>query len=386
MLYEPGQFVGDYQVVERLGAGGMGAVYKVRNVITDRLEAMKVLLADLRATPELAERFSREIRVHASLVHPNIAGLHTAIRVDQQLLMIMELVEGESLAERLRRGPVAPAEAAGYACQVLSALGFAHERGVVHRDIKPANIMLTPSGTVKLMDFGIAATKGNLHHRLTAAGMALGSVHYMSPEQVRAGAPDARSDLYSLGVTFYETVTGVCPIRGASEYEIMNAHLTAVPPSPSELNPAVPPVLSAIILMAIEKRPESRFQTAGEFRAALEPLTSAVLPHHLPLPARTAFVPQQRTGSAPALTPVPTPSSPLPTPSNSPHPPDPGPLDPGTLEAASRELAAYIGPIARIIVNRAARQVQTRRQLYESVGQEISNPAERARFLAKYPK
>src|ERR1035441_7462327 len=136
----------------------MGAVYKVRNLITDRLEAMKVLLPDLRQAADLAERFNREIKVQASLVHPNIAALHTALRVENQLLMIMEFVEGFSLAERLRQGPMQVMESMGYTSQVLSALSYAHERGVIHRDIKPANIMVTPSRVVKLMDFGIAAS------------------------------------------------------------------------------------------------------------------------------------------------------------------------------------------------------------------------------------
>src|SRR5580693_4831514 len=128
MNYEPGDRIGDYQVVERIGAGGMGAVYKVRNLITDRIEAMKVLLPDLRQAADLAERFNREIKVHASLVHPNIAALHTALRVENQLLMIMEFVEGTSISTRLRQGPMQCQESVAYMCQVLSALSYAHER------------------------------------------------------------------------------------------------------------------------------------------------------------------------------------------------------------------------------------------------------------------
>jgi len=371
-MYEAGEHVGDYQVVERLGAGGMGAVYKVRNLITDRLEAMKVLLPDLRTAPELAERFNREIKVHASLVHPNIAALHTALRVNNQLLMIMEFVEGESLAKRLERGPVGVQESAHITCQVLSALDYAHQRGVIHRDIKPANIMVTPFGMVKLMDFGIAANTGTLQKRLTAAGMALGSVHYMSPEQVRAGAPDARSDLYSLGVTLYEMITGQHPIKGDSEYEIMAAHLNAVPAWPSQINSAVPPVLSAIILKALEKRPEARFQTAGEFLAVLAPIATGT--------------PYGVTPSAP----IPSPAPMQPQPDSATRLAQPGTapqdLDPATLDTASRELAVYIGPIAKIIVNRAARQAQSRRQLYETLALEIGAPADRAKFLAKLPR
>src|SRR5450755_11090 len=149
MNLEIGSTVGDYQVVGILGAGGMGQVYKVRNVISDRVEAMKVLLPDLVNQPDLADRFLREIKVQASLEHPNIAALHTAVRVDNQLLMLMECVEGVTLEQRASGGTIPTAEAVDYIGQVLSALEYAHGRGVIHRDIKPANMMLTPGGVVK---------------------------------------------------------------------------------------------------------------------------------------------------------------------------------------------------------------------------------------------
>ena len=367
MTYEVGERIGDYEVVDRIGAGGMGAVYKVRNLITDRMEAMKVLLPDLRQATDLAERFSREIKTHASLVHPNIAALHTAVRVEHQLLMIMEFVEGTSLATRLRQGPIQCQESVAYICQVLSALSYAHARGVIHRDIKPANIMVTPARTVKLMDFGIAtntANTGNLQNRLTAAGMALGSVHYMSPEQVKAGAPDARSDLYSLGITFFEMVTGQCPIRGNSEYEIMAGHLAVAPPHPTEINPFLPPTVAAIILKSIEKRPDDRYQTAAEFRASLEAL----------IPGVPSVAPQAQviTGSRPEVGFRP------PTP-----PSGTSILSPVILEATVKDLAQYIGPMAKIIVNRAAKQAQSPKQLYETVAAEIASPVDRAKFLTK---
>jgi serine/threonine-protein kinase len=366
MNYEVGDRIGDYQVVERIGAGGMGAVYKVRNLITDRTDAMKVLLPDLRQAADLAERFSREIKVHASLVHPNIAALHTAMRVENQLLMIMEFVEGASLSTRLRQGPIQCQESVTYICQVLSALSYAHERGIIHRDIKPANIMVTPNRMVKLMDFGIATKTGpgTLQNRLTAAGMALGSVHYMSPEQVKAGAPDARSDLYSLGITFYEMVTGQCPIRGNSEYEIMAAHLALAPPSPIELNPFLPPAVAAIIQKSIQKRPDDRFQTAAEFRVSLEALSAGAV------------------SAAAQAAPMTGPRPDLPVRASTP-PSGTSLINPAIVEATVRDLAAYIGPMAKIIVNRAARQAQNPKQLYETVALEISSAADRTKFLAK---
>src|SRR5438552_1918108 len=156
MNYEIGTLIGDYEIVDVLGTGGMGKVYKVRNTISDRIEAMKVLLPNLDADQELAERFLREIKVQASLQHPNIASLRTAQRVNNQLLMIMEFVDGSTIESIMRQRRIPLRDCVNYGSQVLSALAYAHGRGVVHRDIKPPNIMLTPEGTIKLMDFGIA--------------------------------------------------------------------------------------------------------------------------------------------------------------------------------------------------------------------------------------
>ena len=158
MAEETGKRIGDYEILGVLGAGGMGQVFKVRNVISDRVEAMKILLPDLAGRQDLADRFLREIKVLAALNHPNIAALRTALTLGNQLVMVMEYVEGTSLATRLERGPIATAEAVNYVDQVLAALSYAHQRQVIHRDIKPANMMLTPEGVVKLMDFGIART------------------------------------------------------------------------------------------------------------------------------------------------------------------------------------------------------------------------------------
>jgi len=192
--------LGDYEILKVLGSGGMGRVYQVRNAITDRVEAMKVLLPDLQGHEDVAARFQREIKVLAALNHPNIATLHTALTIENQLVMIMEYVEGESLSARLNHGPVPATDALRYFDQVLSALSYAHQRQVIHRDIKPANIMLTPDGNVKLMDFGIARSQGE-PNKLTATGSTLGSLNYMSPEQIKGEAVDARSDLYSLGIS-----------------------------------------------------------------------------------------------------------------------------------------------------------------------------------------
>jgi serine/threonine-protein kinase len=276
MSLKVGDTIGDYEILAVLGSGGMGEVYKVRNTISNRLEAAKVLLPNLADNPELAERFVREIRVHASLEHPHIASLRTALRVENRLLMIMELVEGLTLEELLRRGKIPLADCVRYIDQALSALSYAHSRGVIHRDIKPGNMMLTPEGTIKLMDFGIA--KANSERGLTRTGFAVGSLYYMSPEQIQASSEvDARSDLYALGVSLYELLTGIRPFNGDSEYSIMSAHLQTAPVPPLELDATLPSGLNDVILMAIDREPAQRFQTSQAFQNALRSVTEGLV-------------------------------------------------------------------------------------------------------------
>ncbi len=225
--FSTGQHIGDYEILSILGLGGMGKVYKVRNVISDRIEAMKILLPDLTSNQGLADRFLREIRLLATLNHPNIAALRTALTYENQLVMIMEFVEGETLANRLARAPISTAEALDFSDQCLSALSYAHKQNIIHRDIKPANMMLTPQGIVKLMDFGIA--RSSTDGALTSTGTTLGSLNYMPPEQVRGETADARSDIYSFGVSLYEMLTGKLPFHGDSQYSLMTAHLNQQP-------------------------------------------------------------------------------------------------------------------------------------------------------------
>ena len=290
-----GQHIGDYEILSILGMGGMGKVYKVRNVISDRVEAMKILLPDLSSNQSLADRFLREIRLLATLNHPNIAALRTALTYENQLAMIMEFVEGETLANRAARAPLSTADAVNYSDQVLSALSYAHKQNIIHRDIKPANMMLTPQGVVKLMDFGIA--RSSTDGSLTTTGTTLGSLNYMPPEQVRGEAADARSDIYSFGVSLYELLTGKLPFQGDSQYSLMTAHLNQTPPEPITLRGDLPAGLNEIIMMAIAKDPANRFQTADAFRAAL----SSVEVSQLPASSTTAVTPTPKPSGATTL-------------------------------------------------------------------------------------
>ena len=384
-----GERVGDYEIVAILGAGGMGQVYKVRNIISDRVEAMKVLLPNLAGDSALADRFLREIKVQATLDHPNIARLNTAQQVGNQLVMLMEYVEGSSIDTLLKNGPMELSESLQCTSQVLDALSYAHARGVVHRDIKPANIMITPSGVVKLMDFGIARMQAD--RPLTRTGTTVGSLFYMSPEQINGGLPDLRSDLYSLGVTLYEMVTGRRPFVGDSDYSIMAAHLQDKPVPPIEIIAGVPLDLNDIILMAISKEQEQRFQNADAFHAAVRnfarsiavPLGSvrttpapASMPQAAPLmfsktavpvPLKTAAEQLSPTATgislpvrpAPTVVPAPLPVFQAPPPPapvfQGPVPPPPVPQGPPPIKSGGRRgLYMALGSVATLLVLAAA--------------------------------
>ncbi|MFI5097527.1 MAG: protein kinase [Candidatus Acidiferrales bacterium] len=340
--FTTGQHIGDYEILSILGLGGMGKVYKVRNVISDRVEAMKILLPDLKSQQSLADRFLREIRLLATLDHPNIAALRTALTYENQLVMIMEFVEGETLANRLARAPISTAEAVNYSEQILSALSYAHKQNIIHRDIKPANMMLTPQGVVKLMDFGIARSASD--GALTTTGTTLGSLNYMPPEQVRGEAADARSDIYSYGVSLYEMLTGKLPFRGDSQYSLMTAHLNTEPPEPITLRSDLPLGLNQIIMMAMAKHPANRFQSADAFRNALKsvPVTA------LPSAGTTAMLtPQPKPGSMTTLleTPVPPRVSTVATPGFA--PPAAAAARPATVSPPSVSPPAPAAPASR---------------------------------------
>src|SRR2546426_3674262 len=198
MNFQIGDTVGTYKILEVLGSGGMGEVFKVEHLITKRVEALKILVSDASSAPRHDQRFLREIQLQARLNHPNIASVHNAFWENGHLLMTMELIEGDSLRKLLASGPLPLADSIDYASQALVALDYAHANGIVHRDISPANMIIADDGPLKLTDFGLAKSPTDL--RLTQSGSLLGSLYYMSPEQVTGRAlVDARADIYSLG-------------------------------------------------------------------------------------------------------------------------------------------------------------------------------------------
>jgi len=282
-MFKPGQCLGDYAVLQELGKGGYGRVYKVEHTITGRREAMKVLAAGDANAAEQSERFLREIRLQASLSHPNIAVVHTAFWVNDDLALVCELLEGQSLQELLEQQRLPQQQALAIVTQVLEALSYAHARGIIHRDISPANVFLTVNGTAKIIDFGLAKAATDL--RLTREGSPVGAAHYMSPEQIRGAQDiDARTDIYSCGVVLYELMAGKKPFEGDNAFDIMKAHTEQAPPSLTAEDSASK-ALSEIVLRALAKKPEERFQSADAFLQAIQQVQAepakASSPQHL---------------------------------------------------------------------------------------------------------
>jgi eukaryotic-like serine/threonine-protein kinase len=383
MTEESAKRIGDYEILGVLGSGGMGKVFKVRNVISDRIEAMKILLPDLAGRQDLADRFLREIKLLAGLNHPNIAALRTALTLNNQLVMVMEYVEGTTLATRLEQGAISVADAVNYVDQVLSALSYAHSRNVIHRDIKPANMMLTPEGVVKLMDFGIA--RSGTDRGLTTTGTTMGSLYYMSPEQVKGQTTDARSDLYSLGVSLYEMVTGERPFRADSDYSLMAAQVQQSPKPPIEVRSDLSAALNTIILMAIAKDPAHRFQSADAFRNALNSVRNALpqgLPTNQALPANQSVSPPRISpasatallqNAAPAVS-IPEEAAPLEAPAA--QPPIPSVLDMSPQHKSHRGLYMSLGALVVLAVLVVAGLYIPRRA--KTSAHEQANPASQA--------
>jgi serine/threonine-protein kinase len=260
-----------YEIGGVLGRGGMAEVHRGRDLRLGREVAVKVLRSDLARDPSFQVRFRREAQAAASLNHPAIVAVYDTgedrTATGATPYIVMEYVEGETLRDVLRReGRLDPERAMSLVADVCGALDFSHRNGIVHRDVKPGNVMLTPQGAVKVMDFGIARAVSDSAATMTSTAAVIGTAQYLSPEQARGEAVDARSDVYSVGCMLYELVTGAPPFTGDSPVSVAYQHVREDPRLPSSINPVIPPALDAILLKALSKNPANRYQSAAEMR------------------------------------------------------------------------------------------------------------------------
>jgi predicted Ser/Thr protein kinase len=325
-----GDQIANFRILEKLGEGGMGVVYKALDVNLERQVAIKMLSPELSRNPEVVERFRTEARAQANLNHVNLATLFAFLVHEGNAFIVMEFVEGENFEQLIRRrGPLPAEDAIPWFKQALLGIGAAHRMGIVHRDIKPTNLMLNRQGIVKVMDFGIAKVLGV--RGATRTGMQLGTPAYMSPEQVQNRQIDVRTDIYALGITLYQMLSGHVPFEEGSDFEIMSSQINTPPPPLTRMYPYAPVQYQNVVMKALEKDPNHRYQSVEEFGAALEhpesvsasfstAPTAAVL---RPTVVESAEAPQRPAGvtSPPAVAPVAVPAHTVPPVQPAPAPP-----------------------------------------------------------------
>ena len=276
-VLKPGMLIaGKYKIIEEVGAGGMGVVYKAEDLKLRRWVALKFLPPHLMDSPEFKERFLIEAQAAAALSHPNICVIHDVGDSEGRPYIAMEFVEGETLHDRVRQGPLEPGEAVGLVDQVAAGLGEAHGKGIIHRDVKSANIMVTAKGRAKVMDFGLAKFRGG--SSLTKSQTTLGTVAYMSPEQARGDALDQRTDIWSLGVVLYELLAGKLPFRGDYDQTVIYAILCLEPESLIKARPGLAPELDHVVGHALSKKADDRYQTMEELRHDLAAVAEGLRP------------------------------------------------------------------------------------------------------------
>jgi serine/threonine-protein kinase len=303
MQRAPRRLTGRYELEEIIGRGGMGAVYRARDLVLERTVAVKLLPAELAEHDSTRRaRFEREARAAAALMHPAVVSVYDTGVDDGTRYIVMEHVRGRSLSEiLLEQAPLAPARAADIAAQIALALAAAHAAGIVHRDIKPANVMIAEDGTVKILDFGIARSLQD--SMLTQGTMVLGSASYMAPEQALGKRVDQRADIYSLGCVLFAMLTGRPPFIGEAPAALLHQHVNSPPRAPSALNRAVPGALDATVIAMLAKSPRERPQSAAELAESLQSAVQPRAPHEEPTEATARLEPTAETRPLPATPP-----------------------------------------------------------------------------------
>ena len=366
---EPGSQFGDYEILDLLGMGGMGSVYRAREKTLERVVALKTLAPDLSEQPGFVERFLKEARAVARLNHPNIVQIFAFGSVEGVYYLAMELLDGHSLGFYLKsHGPWREKDAVTICRQACQALAVAHTEGIVHRDIKPENLILTTTGQVKVVDLGIAKRVGE-DQSITQTGSAIGTPDYMSPEQIRGRRDiDGRSDIYSLGATLYHLVTGRTPFRGESGPHVMSMHLMNELPDPRTYAPMLSEGICAVLRKMMAKEREERYVDISALDLDLSQLQLG----RMPRPAEPSATLISSQYSAPARASA----------------PQAGELAPAfaaeVLERLEQGLAAEIGPMAKVLVRRAARKAPNLESLCEELASQVAPGSAQDRFRQRF--